>query len=67
MDGEELARQLRQQQPALPIIIVSAYAPSIEVADIYTRVFSKPMEPLEIVHCMADMLIDMQEMPKSDA
>lgn len=58
MNGEELVAQLRAITPLLPVIFVSAFTPDIGPEDSKTKVFSKPMEPDQVVHQMLNMIAD---------
>lgn len=60
MNGEELVDQLRAITPLLPVIFVSAFTPDIGPEDNKTKVFSKPMEPEQVVHQMLNMIADAQ-------
>lgn len=60
MDGRELVERLRQRQPDLPAIIVSAFASDVPVGNRNTKIFNKPVDPMILVHRMSDMLIDVE-------
>ncbi|MEC4720053.1 response regulator [Noviherbaspirillum sp. CPCC 100848] len=60
IDGRELVKRLRQRQPDLPAIIVSAFATDVPDEDSSTKIFNKPVDPMLLVHRMSDMLIDVE-------
>ncbi|WP_151637427.1 response regulator [Noviherbaspirillum aerium] len=60
MDGRELVQRLRSRQPDLPAIIVSAFASDAPDEDHRTKIFSKPVDPMILVHRMSDMLVDVE-------
>lgn len=58
MDGDELITRIRKRHANIPAIIVSAYASDVPAQDANTKVFSKPVSPIQLVYRMIDMLID---------
>jgi CheY-like chemotaxis protein len=60
MDGRELVERLRQHQPDLPAIIVSAFASDVPDENRNTKIFNKPVDPMILVNRMSDMLIDVE-------
>lgn len=60
MDGDELITRIRERHAHIPAIIVSAYASDVPVQDANTKVFSKPVSPIQLVYRMIDMLIDVE-------
>lgn len=61
MDGNELVNRIREHQPHIPAIIVTAYANDLPPTSGNTTVFSKPVSPLMLVYRMTDMLIDVED------
>jgi CheY-like chemotaxis protein len=58
MNGLELVRRIRERQPGLPAIIVSAYPSEITLVDSNTKVMSKPVSSSILLQSMKSMLGD---------
>lgn len=56
MTGAELIARLRQRDPALPALIVTAYGAEVGVAASDVRVLSKPLAPQDMVDAVAAAL-----------
>ncbi|WP_194727110.1 response regulator [Noviherbaspirillum malthae] len=60
MNGDELITRIRERQPDVPAIIVTAYSTDLPPQIGNTHVFSKPVSPLMLVYRMTDLLIDVE-------
>jgi len=62
MSGEELLLQLRAERPALPALIVSAYANELTLQIPGVPVLSKPVDAGELVGLVNNFLLDAETM-----
>ncbi len=58
MNGEELLLALRAERPALPGLIVSAYANELSLQIPGVPVLSKPVDAAELVEMVNNLLLD---------
>ena len=58
MSGEELLLQLRSERPALPALIVTAYANELSLQIPGVPVLSKPVDAAELVGMVNNLLLD---------
>lgn len=58
MNGEEMLLQLRAGRPALPALIVSAYANELTLQISGVPVLSKPVDAAELVGLVNNLLLD---------
>lgn len=56
MTGASLVARLRELQPGLPALIVTAFGAEVDVAAPAVRVLSKPLPPQELVDAVARAL-----------
>ncbi len=56
MNGAELVMRLRETHPALPALIVTAYAGEVGTAPAGVRILNKPLAPQELVDAVALVL-----------
>lgn len=59
MNGEALVKCLRERQPDLPAIIVTAFPDVAPEQNKNTKVFGKPIDPMILVNQMTDLLVDL--------
>ena len=57
MNGLDVIRKIREYQPNLPILIVSAYiAEIVHLKDKNTRIFEKPVDMGRLLECIGKLL-----------
>lgn len=61
MNGDELLLRIRERQPCVPAIIVSASANEVPAQGDNTVVLSKPVIPIHLVYQMIDMIIKVED------
>lgn len=56
MSGASLIERLRERQPGLPALIVTAYGAEVGVLSADVRVLNKPLSPQDLVDAVAQAL-----------
>lgn len=60
MSGASLIARLRELQPGLPALIVTAYGAEVGPAPANVRILNKPLAPQELVDAVAQALAEAQ-------